>query len=249
MPQDQTRPHKLLAQHYPSHEARSDFVRGLFNRTADEYDRVNRLFSLGTGGRYRRRALRQAGVGRGAALLDVAVGTGLLAQEALHLVGDRRRVTGIDLSENMLARAREAVGIALIQGRAEALPVADGCMDFVTMGYALRHVADLAVAFAEFRRVLRPGGTAIILEIGRPSDARAAALARLYLGRFAPAACRALLPGSGTGALMRYYWDTIETCVPPAAILAALAGAGLEAPACRTELGLFRTYTARRAAR
>ena len=141
MPPKQTRPHELLAQHYASHQARPEFVRALFNRTADDYDRVNRLFSLGSGIWYRRRVLRQAGIGRDACVLDVASGTGLLAREALHLVGDPRRVIGLDPSENMLAHARAALGIAVIQGRAEALPIDDGGLDFVTMGYALRHVA------------------------------------------------------------------------------------------------------------
>jgi demethylmenaquinone methyltransferase / 2-methoxy-6-polyprenyl-1,4-benzoquinol methylase len=246
MAHDQTRPHPLLAQHYPSNEARLEFVRALFNRAAADYDRVNQLLSLGSGGWHRRDALRRAGVGNGAVVLDVAIGTGLLAREVLRLVGEQRCVTGLDLSENMLGRARQALGIALIQGHAEALPVADACMDFVTLGYALRHVADLGVAFSEFRRVLRPGGTTLILEIGRPEGARATALARLYLSRIVPALCRAMSADRAVGALMRYYWDTIEACVPPAVILKALNGAGFEAAACRTALGVFRAYTARR---
>ncbi len=248
MPEDPLRPHELLAVYYPSHEARPAFVRALFNRTAGEYDRINRLFSLGSGGWYRRRALRRAGVGHGASVLDVATGTGLVAREAVRLVGDTHRVIGLDLSEKMLARARTALGIAVIQGHAEALPIADRSLDFVTMGYALRHMCNLRAAFAEFRRVLHPGGSVVILEIGRPSEPCAAALARLYLGRIVPALCRTLIPRSAAGTLMRYHWDTIEACVPPPIILGGLADAGLEAPACRIDLGLFRAYTARRPA-
>ena len=178
-------------------------------------------------------------------MLDVAVGTGLVAREAVRLVGDPALVTGLDLSENMLAIARRAVGIHAVQGRAEALPIADASVDFLSMGYALRHVPDLAAAFAEFRRVLRAGSTVLLLEIGRPDTRWQEALACLYLGRIVPTLCRLLGPGGEAARLMHYYWDTIETCVPPATILDALAAAGFAAPSCETTLGLFRAYRGR----
>jgi demethylmenaquinone methyltransferase / 2-methoxy-6-polyprenyl-1,4-benzoquinol methylase len=237
-------PHPVLTDYYASRDDRSGFVHGLFNRTAGDYDRINGIFSLGTGGRYRRQALARAGLGRGDRVLDVAVGTGLVAREAVRLTGDAALVTGLDLSENMLAIARRRIGMPAVQGRAEALPVRAGSMDFLSMGYALRHVPDLAAAFAEFRRVLRPGGTVLLLEIGRPDSRRQEAIARIYLGRIVPALCRLFGPGREATRLMRYYWDTIETCVPPATILAALAGAGFARPAVETTLGIFRAYTA-----
>ena len=107
----------------------------------------------------------------------------------------------------MLTEARrQDVPAALVQGRAEALPVADACMDLATMGYALRHVADLGAAFQEFHRVLRPGGAVLLLEIARPDGRLAQALARLWLGHAVPWACRMAMPGRRTSALMRYYW-------------------------------------------
>jgi demethylmenaquinone methyltransferase / 2-methoxy-6-polyprenyl-1,4-benzoquinol methylase len=93
------------------------------------------------------------------AVEDVATGTGLLAQEAVSITESRRNIIGVDLSEGMLAIARDKLGISLIEGTAEALPLADEIADFVTMAYALRHVSDLAAAFREFHRVLRRGGT------------------------------------------------------------------------------------------
>lgn len=239
------RPHPVLPRHYASLEERSDFVRQLFNRTAGEYDRINALFSLGTGRRYRRSALRRAGLRRGARVLDVATGTGLVAREAARLVGDPSLVVGLDLSENMLALARRRAGITVVQGRAEALPVASGSVDFLSMGYALRHVPDLGTAFAEFRRVLRPGGTVLLLEIGRPETRRLQAAARAYLGAIVPAGCRLLGRGGEGARLMRYYWDTIEACVPPATILGALGDAGFGRVACETALGVFRAYSGR----
>lgn len=238
------RPHPLLPKYYPSLEAQSSFVRGLFNRTADQYDRINHVFSLGLGGWHRRQALQRAGLRPGFRVLDVAVGTGLVAQEAVALCGDARLVTGLDLSENMLAHARR-LGINTIQGRIEALPIRSASMDFVCMGYALRHVTNLAAAFGEFRRVLRPGGTVLLLEIGRPEGLRAQAAARLYLGRIVPSLCRLLGLGRDAATLMRYHWDTIEACVPPRIILSTLAAAGLRDPLCVLTMGVFRVYSAR----
>ena len=68
-------------------------------------------------------------------------------------------VRPFEVGEGMLAVARTKLAARCVQGRAEALPFADGAFDFLTMGYALRHVASLEEAFSEFRRVLRPGGT------------------------------------------------------------------------------------------
>ena len=241
-------PHRPLTRHYAAPAERSGFVRDLFNGTAADYDRINAVFSLGTGGWYRRDALRRAGLAPGQRLLDVAVGTGLVAAEAARVLGDPAAVTGLDLSEGMLAEARRRLGggIRLVQARAEALPVADGSVDFVSMGYALRHVADLGVAFAEYRRVLRPGGRALLLEIGRPEGRAAQAVLKAYLGRVVPALCRWTVPRRRAGQLMDYYWDTIEACVPAEAILHHLRAAGFAEVRCDTALGVFKAYSGRR---
>lgn len=223
---------------------REDFVRDLFNRTAAEYDRINQIMSLGSGRRYRRKALYQAGLRTGARLLDVAVGTGLLAREALQICGDRRRVIGVDPSEQMLLLAAQSLGIPVILGRAEALPVGDASIDFVSMGYALRHMRDLGVALAEFFRVLRPGGTLLILEIGPPDSRLGQAFLWLYLGCVVPALCLLLRNGRQAYLLMRYFWATIESCVPPHVIIETLGQVGFEMPQCTRSLGIFRAYCA-----
>jgi demethylmenaquinone methyltransferase / 2-methoxy-6-polyprenyl-1,4-benzoquinol methylase len=245
-PADVLPPHPVLHDYYASAETRPRFVRRLFDTTAPDYDGINALFSLGTGARYRAQVMRRSGIGAGARVIDVATGTGLLAAAALALVGPEGRVLGVDVSAGMLRVAQRRPGLLLAQGRAEALPVADRGFEFLTMGYALRHVAGLEGAFREFGRVLAPGGRLVLLEIGRPETTLGMTLARLYLGRLIPALAR--LGGSGGQArmLMRYYWDTIEACVPPATILRALEAAGFAEAACRTEFGMFKTYTAMR---
>lgn len=243
-----TMPHPPLAAYYGTAMARDGFVRDIFDRTARSYDRINAVASMGSGALYRRQALLRAGLRPGHRLLDIAIGTGLVAREAVRILGRPADVIGLDLSEGMLTEARRRLGgeVPLIRARAEALPLRDASVDFVTMGYALRHVADLTATFAEYRRVLRPGGRLLVLEIGRPGGRLAYASARLYLGHVVPALSRLLGGGSDGATLMRYFWDTIDACVPPEAIGHAITEAGFVTRGCEVQLGLFRAYTARR---
>ena len=82
-----------------------------------------------------------------------------------------------DPSLEMMRRAKERLGIETVAGFAEAIPFGPSEFDFVSMGYALRHLSDLSVTFREFFRVLRPGGRVCVLEITRPrSKLRRAAM-------------------------------------------------------------------------
>lgn len=238
-------PHDPLLGYYHAPHARAGFVRDLFDRTAHSYDRINSVLSFGSGGWYRRRALLRAGLRPGDRMLDVAVGTGLVAREGLAILARPADVIGLDLSLGMLREARQALPIPLLQSQAEELPLADASVDFISMGYALRHVTDLGVLFSEFRRVLRPGGRVLVMEIARPESRLGYALVKAYVGRVVPALSRLL--GRDSRTLMRYYWDTIDACVPPAEILRQLGAAGLRDVACDTQLGAFRAYTASRA--
>lgn len=248
MPDDHepVEPHPVIAGFYDGREQRLSFVRSLFNETAPYYDGINRLFSLGSGAWYRRRCLKRAGLGPGCRVIDVAIGTGLLAREAIALTGNAGDVIGVDLSEAMLGVAREKLGLPLVQGAAEHLPFADESADFVTMGYALRHVSDLVTAFREFHRVLRRDGTVLLLEIGQPTRAVNRALASAYLGRVVPFLCRWTSGRSRTRILMQYYWHTIEHCVPPEIILQAMRDGGFRDLRCEADFDLFRSYVGRK---
>ena len=239
-------PHPVIAGFYAGRAEHRPFVRGLFNDTAPYYDRINWLFSLGTGARYRRQCLLAAGLRQGMRVIDVAVGTGLLAREAAAVTGNRQEVIGIDLSETMLAIARSKLNIPLVQGLAERLPFAEASADFVTMGYALRHVSNLADVFQEFHRVLRPSGIVLVLEIGRPTKRLSRVMTSAYLGKVVPFLCGMANGRARTSALMRYYWETIENCVPPDVILEAMRVGGFTEPRCQTELDIFRSYVARK---
>ena len=150
-------PHPKLGRYYKTDGDRSDFVSDLFDEGAASYEWVCRVMSLGTGGQYRKNALRAAGLEPGMRVLDVATGTGLVLRPASELSGGTSLAIGLDPSDGMLRECRKRSAALLVQGRGEALPFRDGHFDMVSMGYGLRHVADLHALFREYRRVLRPG--------------------------------------------------------------------------------------------
>jgi len=180
-------------------------------------------------------------------VLDVCMGSGQVARAAVELVGTGGKVVGLDASSRMLIEARKYVKIPMLLGVVEALPVADEFADFVTMGYALRHIADLRETFREFLRVLKPGGTLLMIEFSRPRSRVVHAAARLYLGTLVPAI--ASMKGRRAADMMRYFWNTIESCVPPETILRTLREAGLEDPRKEGPIDLFAEYTAKRPTR
>jgi demethylmenaquinone methyltransferase/2-methoxy-6-polyprenyl-1,4-benzoquinol methylase len=239
-------PHPVLARYYEHAEQRRAFVREIFDRTAADYDRIERLAGFGTGSRYRRQALVRAGLEPGMRVLDVAAGTGLVAREAVAVVGDPGQVVGLDPSAAMMRSGLSALLIPLVQGTAERLPFADAQFDFVSLGFALRHVTDLPGVFREFRRVLRPGGIVCLLEITPPEGAWRRRLLKFYLGSVVPFVSRAVARHVDTPLLFRYFWDTIEACVPPAQVMEALELAGLTGTRRYVQAHIFSEYTARR---
>jgi len=241
-------PHPPLQTYYSSAQSRRGWVRDIFSRTAGDYERVERAMTIGTGSWYRRRALLQAGLAAGMTVVDVGVGTGLLAREAAVIVGDPARLIGVDPSPGMVANARVPRGVRLLSGYAEQLPVEAAAADFVSMGYALRHVEDLATAFAEFYRVLKPGGRLCVLEFTRPQARWARALLKLYMRRVVPWVAARLASHRDTPDLIRYCYDTVEAFVAPETIMAGLRAAGFAEVVRNVELGIFSAYGARKPA-
>ncbi|RMG50045.1 MAG: methyltransferase domain-containing protein [Gammaproteobacteria bacterium] len=238
-------PHPVLREYYPDEDTRRRKVRALFDASGAHYDWINSVMSLRTGERYRAEALERAGLQAGDKVVDVGCGTGVLAQKAAEIAGPEGCVIGVDPSPGMLAEARRR-GVTVVVGRGEQLPLADGSADFLSMGYALRHVADLIETFAEYRRVLRPGGRLLLLEIAPPRSRLGHWFLRLYLKRIVPAITWLGTRNPQARLLMSYYWDTVEQCVPPEAILDALREAGFEEVKRHVLFGIFGEYTARR---
>src|ERR1035438_8064433 len=133
-------PHPTLTEHYGTAEEKPEFVNRLFDRAARHYDAVVGWGFLQSGASYRRWALKEHGLRPPHHLLDVACGTGLVAVEAATILGTAENITCLDPSEGMLEVARSKLAAHFILGRAEQLPLPDNSFDFLTMGYALRHV-------------------------------------------------------------------------------------------------------------
>ena len=234
-------PHAPLPGYYGNGDERRRFLTRIFDDTAADYDRIERLLAFGSGPWYRRAALQRAGLDAGAQVLDVGIGTGLVAREALTLIGPAGRLIGVDPSVGMMAEAR-LPGVQLLQGRAEAIPQPDASSSFVSLGYALRHIDDLSAAFAEFHRVLQPGGRVLLLEISKPASRWGTLLLKAYMRLVVPLLARLVSKQRDTAHLWRYYWDSIEACVPPDRIVQALRSAGFEQVERHVELGIFSEY-------
>lgn len=164
----------------PQGEEKARAVQSMFDRIAPRYDLVNRVMTFGMDVGWRRRTV--AGLGLGSSLvLDIACGTGDLCRE---LQKQGHVAVGVDMSAGMLRAARTTA--PLLQADALKLPVADGSIDGITCGFALRNVVDLSTMFAEMARVLRPGGRIALLEVAQPDSAFLRRGHALYFNKVVP---------------------------------------------------------------
>lgn len=222
--------------------AREQWTQALFNSSAVGYDRSSGAMLAGLGRGYRRRMLQSVGLRSGMSHLDVGSGTGLCALLAQEIVGESGRVVSLDPSPGMLAVARARGIRETVQGGAEQLPFASASFDCISMAYMLRHIDDMHTAFLEARRVLRPGGRIVILEVTAAQGAVAAPLFRFTMRHVAPTVGVLASARISTFPMMRYWAKTIEDAVRPATIVAALESAGFVGVRHATELGVMSYY-------
>jgi demethylmenaquinone methyltransferase/2-methoxy-6-polyprenyl-1,4-benzoquinol methylase len=244
VPQQIESPIPTMTAYYNNAAEKKQFLSNIFNNTAPDYDRMERLLGMGSGSWYRGQALLRAGLTPQKSVIDVAVGTGLVAREAAHIVGDPSLVVGIDPSPGMLMNAKVPPGVRLLQGRAEVIPFPSESFDFLSMGYALRHITDLSAAFREFHRVLKPGARICILEITPPRNRLAKMLLKTYMRGLVPFLGRLSARSGETARLWRYYWDTIEACVPAESVMATLQACGFNGVQRVVIQGIFSEYQA-----
>jgi demethylmenaquinone methyltransferase/2-methoxy-6-polyprenyl-1,4-benzoquinol methylase len=179
-------------------------------------------------------------------LLDVAAGTGLVAAEGQRLIGPSGRLLALDPSPGMLAELRKKLDVETIEAYAESIPLPENHVDFVSMGYALRHVGDLDQAFGEYLRVLRPGGRACIMEISRPESRLGQLALRAYIRGVVPFLARLTRGQANVKLLWEYYGETIDLAVEPERILDAMRRSGFVDVECSVTYGIFREYLGRK---
>jgi demethylmenaquinone methyltransferase/2-methoxy-6-polyprenyl-1,4-benzoquinol methylase len=156
-------------------------VRSMFDAIAPRYDLVNRVMTLGLDIPWRRRAIRLLGLAPGSLVGDLACGTGDLAR-LLEEYG--HRAVGVDMSAGMLSAARTTA--PLVQADASQLPLADGALDGMVSGFALRNFTDLRRVLAESARVVRARGRIAFLDVDAPSGRLTGAGHRFWLSEVAP---------------------------------------------------------------
>lgn len=206
--------------------ARNDHDRRIaemFDRVSPRYDLLNRVLSLGTDLSWRRRAVQLARLASGGRAIDVGAGTGDLTFALERASESGSVVIAADLSKGMLDVARRRGPIRAIIASAASLPFADASLDRLITGFTVRNVGDLPLALREFRRVLRPGGRAVILELSHPRGRAFPSLYRLYFEQVAPHI--AVLFG-GDAEAYRYLPRSLRTFPGAEALAALLRDAG-----------------------
>ena len=162
---------------------RASYVQTMFSRLAKRYNRANRWMTFGQDLKWRRKVISLANLPPGGKLLDIGTGTGDLALEALRRDGSLK-VVGGDFTIEMLRQGQAAPGGERVRWActdALNLPFPDASFDSVVSGYLLRNVSDIAQAWREQYRVLKPGGRAVCLDTTPPRKDLLHLPVRLYL--------------------------------------------------------------------
>ena len=209
---------------------KTPLVAGVFRSVATRYDLMNDLMSLGTHRVWKDRFVRRVAPRKGESILDVAGGTGDIAQRLARTPG-RPRVTVCDLTQGMVEVGRDRaidrghLSVGWSVGNAQALPFRDGAFDAYTIAFGLRNVAEIDTALAEAFRVLRYGGRFFCLEFSRVRAPAFAAIYDLYSRATIPA-----LGGfvGGDRASYEYLVESIRRFPAQEALAGRITAAGFE---------------------
>ena len=230
---------------------RKENVREMFDDIAPTYDRLNHVLSMNVDKLWRRHALQEIVDGTPQRILDVACGTGDSTISIAKAAAAGTEVIGADISEGMMALVKgkaEKVGvgerITLQVADGEALPYGEGAFDRVTCAFGIRNFEHKERGLAEFRRVLKPGGKAVILELSVPQNRLVRWAYDLYFLHVLPGIGGAV---SGNRAAYKYLPASVHNFPSPSDFCGMMTEAGFRNVRCRTfSLGLCRMFVGER---
>ena len=189
-------PHDHIIPFKESEQGKKQQVADMFNQIAGRYDQMNRFLSARTDIGWRKKAIRKLRKDQPKTILDIATGTADMAIMACKLLKPQK-VTGIDISEQMLEAGRKKVEkegfvdkIELLSGDSEAINFAENTFDAVVAAFGVRNFENLEKGLSEMLRVTRPGGQVIILEFSKPKQTAVRGLYNLYMKIVAPQVAR-----------------------------------------------------------
>jgi len=149
-------------------------VEQMFDNISDNYDGLNRVISLGTDIKWRKKVVARVAASNPKSILDIATGTGDLAIQMANT--GAKKVVGLDLSEGMLKVGRKKISqkglgskIEMVQGDSENLPFQENSFDAITVAFGVRNFENLEKGLEEIFRVLKPGGIFVVLETSVPT--------------------------------------------------------------------------------
>jgi demethylmenaquinone methyltransferase/2-methoxy-6-polyprenyl-1,4-benzoquinol methylase len=209
--------------------AKKEGIRKLFDNIAPDYDRLNHILSLNIDKGWRKKAVRQiADQKRPMKVLDVACGTADFTIEIAQKVAPGSIVTGVDISEGMMAVGKEkikkaGVSAELYVADCEALPYEDDTFDRISVGFGVRNFEHLEIGIKEMFRVLRPDGKLVILELSVPSNPVICWCYKLYFLKILPAVGGLV---SGERGAYEYLPASVLRFPPPEQFVQILKAAG-----------------------
>ena len=165
---------KTIKPYKDSSEGKKEQVATMFDNISENYDGLNRVISFGIDVSWRKKVVKIISRNNPKQILDIATGTGDLALMMSQLNPDK--VTGLDISVGMLEVGKQKIEkanltdkIDMIVGDSENMPFDDNTFDAITVSFGVRNFANLDKGLTEIKRVLKPGGTFVVLETSNPT--------------------------------------------------------------------------------
>lgn len=231
--------------------AKKEGIRKLFDKIAPDYDRLNHILSLNIDKHWRKKAVRElADTDTPMHILDVACGTGDFTIEIAHKAPEGSKVTGVDISEGMLAIGRKkieraGVNAEVLEGDCEALQYKENTFDRISVGFGVRNFEHLELGLSEMLRVLKPGGKLVILELSVPTNRFVRWCYKLYFLKILPAIGGMV---SGERGAYEYLPASVLRFPAPDKFATMMKDTGFTAVEHRSlTLGICRMYTGKKA--